>query len=338
MNLKLRQKGHNHRSATAAIARVLLLLSVWGIGAACDEGAINDPFRDVKDVAALDAQSLFTFAIFSDNKGTGPASGIAMAGMVDGVEEMGARFVLGLGDHLQGSPLDTQDFPGWVTTDVWWANHFYPVIADGENNYYGTGQGDWGAGNGLTDELGLCDQPDVICRDNHAEYHAVLAVGDVTVHFIAAHYPDSGVDPFPADSRQYLVDEVQSIERTGREIIIAAAHTGDWLQDLSEDQRSILLQDCDLLLGATTHVYKRYDYPNDAALFLNTGSTGYSLWNNYLQVNVLDAPLRLVVQSMKAVDPRFLQEGENCWVKEVGGLITPCDFTHGEPWPPLFPE
>lgn len=55
-------------------------------------------------------------------------------------------------------------------------------------------------------------------------------------------------------------------------------------------------------------------------------------------MNVLDGPLRLVVQTMKAVDPRFLQEGENCWVKEIRGLITPCDFTNGEPWPPLFPE
>jgi len=335
MNPKLRQNKHPDLLTTITVA---LLIGVSGLSSTCNNGSDHDPFRDVEDVAALDAQSIFTFAIFSDNKGTGPDSGIAMAGMVEGVAEMEARFVLGLGDHLQGPPLDTQDFLGWVTADAWWADHFYPVIADGENNYYGTGQGDWGAGSGLLDDLGLCDQPEVTCRDNHAEYHAVLEVGDVTVHFITAHYPDSGLDPFPAESRQYLVDEVQSIARTGREIIIAAAHTGDWLEELSEANRSILLQNCDLLLGATTHVYKRYDYPDDAALFLNTGSTGYSLWNNYLQGNVLEAPLRLVVQNMKAVDPRFLQEGENCWVKVIGGLILPCDFTNAEPWPPLFPE
>lgn len=66
---------------------IALVLAVSGAGSACDDGPTFDPFRDVEDVAALDAQSLFTFAIFSDNKGTGPDSGIAMAGMVDGVDE-----------------------------------------------------------------------------------------------------------------------------------------------------------------------------------------------------------------------------------------------------------
>ncbi len=322
------RRGRNLRSLVATA--ILMFLVVAGSSADCG-GSESDPVvQEVDELAAFDAQSKFTFAIFSDNKGTGPASGLDMAAMLSGVNEMGAEFVLGLGDHLQGPPLDAQDFLGWITTDNWWPKHFYPVVADGENDYYGTGQGDWGAGRGLLDDLQLCDLPEVTCRDNHAEYHAVLPIADVTVHFISAHYPDSGTDPFPEDSRQYLVDEVQSIERSGREIVIVAVHTGNWLKDVSAARQSILLQECDLLLGATTHFYQRYSYPDDAALFLNTGSTGFSVWNNYLQVNVLDAPLRIVVQNMKTPGPRALQSGENCWVKEIGGSITTCDFEEQE--------
>ena len=127
-----------------------------------------------------------------------------------------------------------------------------------------------------------------------------------------------------------------AIERTDREIVIVAAHTGNWLKELSDSDQQVLRDACDLLLGATTHAYKRYDFPDDQALVLNTGSTGFSLWNGYLQVNVLDAPLRIVVQYMMAASSRFLQTGDRCWVKEVGGPISPCDLANGQRWPLPF--
>ena len=115
---KIQQR--RHRDPRIAGVLVALLL-VSGSAVACEEGPERDPFRDAVDVAELDGQSLFTFAIFSDNKGTGPASGIAMAGMTDGVGDMGAQFVLGLGDHLQGRPPDDQRFVEWVINESWWA-------------------------------------------------------------------------------------------------------------------------------------------------------------------------------------------------------------------------
>lgn len=288
--------------------------------------------RWLESVELLDDLSLFTFMIFSDNKGLGPATLSSMAGVEAATEDMLAEFALGLGDHVRSRGTPDQDFVATVLEDAWWRRNFYPVIADGENAYYGDGQGDWGAGGALIDELGVCERPEVTCRDNHAEFHAVLPVGDVTVHFLAAHYPDTGDDPFPATSQQYLVDELAGIERTGREIVVLAAHTGDWLRKMDESDREQLLSGADLLLGATTHFYERYDYPDDAALFLNTGSAGYALFNNYLQVNVLDHPLRIIVQDMEAEGDRMLQAGGNCWVKEIGGPITPCDFENGYVW------
>jgi len=302
-----------------------------------DADADTDTTFDLRTVASLDAlhaRALLTFAIFSDNKGDGPDSGEFgyMRGLVDGVAAMEAEFVLGIGDHVRGG-TPPQDFITFLREDPWWPDHFYPVIADGENAYYGSGQGDWGAGRGLLDELDLCANPAVTCRENGTEYHAVLETSiDLVVHFVVVHYPDSGDDPFPLDSQRWLVAELQGIARTGREIVIATAHTGRWLKTLLDDDVAAVLAGADLLLGASTHFYDRYDYPDDAALFLNTGSTGYAIENNYLEVVVLDAPLRLVLLNHEAAGQRQLQAGDNCWVKEIGGPVAPCELEHGEAW------
>ena len=286
----------------------------------------------LESVAELDELSLFTFIIFSDNKGDGPDDSLSMESVVDAAVEMDSRFALGLGDHVKGGSRDNQSFVPFVTSDPWWSVSFYPNIADGENAYYGVGQGDWGAGAGLVDALGLCDLPGVTCRENHAEYHAVMQIDDIAVHYISVHYPDSGDDPFPEASKDYLVAEVEGIARTGGEIVIAAAHTGMWVELLDDDDREVVLAGTDLLLGATSHFYERYDYPDDKALFLNTGSAGYSLFNNYLQVNVVDNPLRIIVQNMEAEGLRLLQAGGNCWVKEIQGTVKSCDFENGHSW------
>jgi hypothetical protein len=288
--------------------------------------------HDLATIAQLDELSLFTFLIFSDNKGDAPGQSLSMTGVNLAIGEMDARFAIGLGDHLKGGSRELQGFVPFVTSEPWWSTAFYPNIADGENAYYGNGQGDWGAGAGLVDDLGLCELPGVTCRDNHAEYHAVLAFDEITVHLISVHYPDSGEDQFPEASRAYLVEEISGIEKSGKEIVIAAAHTGMWIQKLEPVDQELVLDRADLLLGATSHFYERYDYPDHQALFLNTGAAGYSLFNNYLQVNVLDNPLRLIVQNMPAEEERTLQAGGNCWVKEVGGLIEPCDFQNGKSW------
>ncbi len=288
--------------------------------------------NDLLAIGELDDLSLFTFLVFSDNKGDAPGQSLSMTGVELAVGEMDARFAIGLGDHLKGGSRELQGFVPFVTSDPWWSTAFYPNIADGENAYYGSSQGDWGAGAGLLVDLGLCESPGVTCRDNHAEYHAVQTLDDITVHLISVHYPDSGEDQFPEASRAYLVSEIEAVEKSGKEIIIGAAHTGMWVQMLEPADQELVLSKADLLLGATTHFYERYDYPDHQALFLNTGAAGYSLFNNYLQVNVLDNPLRLIVQNMPAEAERTLQAGGNCWVKNIGGLVEPCDFKNGHSW------
>ena len=281
------------------------------------------------DIQALDQCAPLTFGIFSDNKGDGPSRkqvGVMIAGMKD----MGAAFVLGLGDHVRGPKKQTAEFVTFIEQDAWWHDNFYPTIADGENAYYGTAQSDWGAGKGLLDDLELCNRANVTCRDNGVEYHATWTIQGITVHYISAHYPDQGTDPFPEASQQYLVDEVNAIARDGHQVVILAAHTDDWVKVMPKERQEVVLSKADLLLGATTHLYTRYSYPDDKALFLNTGSTGYSPFNNYLQVTVLEQPLRLIVQNMNASGERHLQTGANCWVKQVGGQVSSCAFEHAD--------
>jgi len=318
-----------------------LLLGCEGGGSGSTGGDEDGPvdITQLETIAELDELSLFTFGIFSDNKGDGPDTGEFgyVRTMIDATVAMDARFVLGIGDHVKRHAGVTQDWVTFMTTDSWWFDNFYPVIADGENAYYGTGQGDWGAGRGLLDDLAFCDKENVTCRANGAEYHAVIAAEGIDVHFVVAHYPDSGDDPFPEDSQRYLLSELQGITRTGREIVIATAHTGQWLASkrwaLGEGARQSVLDGADLLLGASTHFYTRYEYPDDQALYMNTGATGYSfLYNNYIQVSVLDDPLRIVFQNMPADGERTLQTGGNCWIKEIQGPVRECGFVHGQAW------
>ena len=286
---------------------------------------------DTPNIEALDGCAAVTFGIFSDNKGDGPERK-PVGNMIDGMKAMGVQFVLGLGDHVRGPNKQTEPFVTFIEQDPWWHANFYPTIADGENAYYGKGQWDWGAGKGLLDDLDLCSRSEVTCRDNGVEYHATWTVDGIEIHYISAHYPDQGDDPFPESSQRYLVEEVQGIDRKGKDVIvIAAAHTDNWVKVMPKEWQDVMLSKADLLLGATTHIYMRYQYPDDKALFLNTGSTGYSPMNNYLQVSVLRNPLRLIVQNMNAnTGERKLRTGTNCWVKEIGGNVTSCQFSHAE--------
>ncbi len=136
----------------------------------------------------LDRTADFSFAIMSDHKGSAPANSPEMTRMVQWIRESGDRFVIGLGDHL--CKRFKNPFLDFLAQNQWWHDNFYPNIADGENQFYGTGQGDWGAGGKLLDVVGISSRADVTVRENGCEYYARIPVGRFTVHLIQLHYPD----------------------------------------------------------------------------------------------------------------------------------------------------
>ena len=90
----------------------------------------SKPFKDITSMAHLDSISVFSFAIMSDNKGDA-LNKKEFERMDKWVKQTNAEFVIGLGDHVKRSWKN--QFVDLLKGDKWWNTHFYPVIADGEN-------------------------------------------------------------------------------------------------------------------------------------------------------------------------------------------------------------
>ncbi|MCD6328219.1 5'-nucleotidase C-terminal domain-containing protein [bacterium] len=296
---------------------------------------------EMQTIAELDETAAFNFTIMSDNKGDSPASKPEFARMVKWIEESRSAFVIGLGDHVKRGWRN--DFLEFLDENAWWKQNFYPNVADGENEFYGKNQGDWGAGAPILDTVDLSTQSNTTIRKNGCEYYSKINVAGYTVHLIQLHYSDQPRDEaiaFTKDSRQYLIDTLRSIEKGEKDIVIAAAHTrtGFWINQLSDEERPVVMDKCDLVLSATTHFFERKiipEYENSGPLFINTGSITYPSRYcppGYVHVHVLENPTRLIVQYINASRPqREMQHDEYAFEKVIGGRITSADFRKPRP-------
>ncbi len=283
----------------------------------------------------LDATADFSFAIMSDHKGSAPSNRVEMGRMVQWIDESRDRFVIGLGDHL--CKRFENPFLDFLAENRWWHRKFYPNIADGENEYYGEGQGDWGAGGKLLDAVAIASRPGVKARDSGCEYYARLFAKGFAIHLIQLHYSDNPPDTaiaFNEDTRRFLVDTLESINKGPEDIIIACAHsrTGFWVHELSPERQRIVMDKCDLVLSATTHRYGRQvipGYETRGALCINTGSVDYAGNNGgYLQVHVF-APARVMLLqyvSTQAADRVPSLPLNRAYLKEIGGTIYEVDM------------
>lgn len=244
------------------------------------------------------------------------------------IREAGDRFILGLGDHVKDNRKNP--FLDLIKNDTLWHNHFYPNVADGENEYWGKDQGDWGAGAPILDYVDLSKRKNVKIRDNKCEYYAIEKYDGIKVHIIQLHYSDTPTDPniaFNESTREYLMNTLENIDKTNNDIIVVLAHTGPWVNQLSEERKLKLMNKADLILGATTHRYKRYYFLGEdvdtGALALNTGSVGNSpTYNGFLQVHVLKNPTRMIVQYQETKhDERELQGKGFAYEKIINGKI-----------------
>ncbi len=277
-------------------------------------------------IEKLDDMAIFSFAIMSDNKGYSVEEE-NMYKCDQWIREAGDRFILGLGDHVKDNR--TNPFLNLIKNDSLWHNHFYPNVADGENEFWGKNQADWGAGYPILEYVDLYNRKNVKVRDNKCEYYAVESYDGIKVHIIQLHFSDSPSDPdiaFNESSRKYLMDVLDGIKKTKKDIIVVLAHTGPWFDLLSKERKAKLIKKADLLLGATTHVYKRYKISDDKnakeALALNTGAVANSRISGYLQIHVLKKPMRIIVQYQQTnKDSRELQKEGFAYEKIINGKI-----------------
>ena len=287
-------------------------------------------FEDLKNI------SVFSFAIMSDNKGDSPKNCPQNARMAKWIKQTNDQFVIGLGDHLKLAWDNS--FLNVIKNNPWWNQNFYPNIADGENEYYGMSEDDWGSGGELLQEMNFSQHSHVIMRKNGSEYYAKIPFKKYTVHLIQLHYPDSPHDDrlaFPEDSRQYLKTTLQHIDKGPKDIIIVAAHsrTGYWIDILNDELKKIVMEKSDLVLSATTHKFGRKvvaAYENSGALIINTGSVNYPYpftHGGYVHVSVLEDPLKLIVQYINTEkDGMKLQDNRHAILKVIGGEISFIDF------------
>lgn len=284
-------------------------------------------------IEKLDEAAVFSFAIMSDNKGYS-VENESMFKCNKWIQESGDKFILGVGDHVKDNRENP--FLDFIKTDSFWHQHFYPNVADGENEYWGENQGDWGAGAPIIDDAGLYERSNVTVRKNKVEYYAIESHNGINVHIIQLHFSDNPADTtiaFNESSRQYLMDCLDGIKKTKKDIIVVLAHTGPWFELLSEERKSKLFKKADLLLGATTHKYQRYSISDDkkakVALAINSGALGNSYENGFVQVHVLKKPMRLVVQyQLTKNDSRELQKDGYAFQKVVKGKVSGIDWNN----------
>ena len=288
--------------------------------------------RAQNNIGDLDKAAAFSFSIMSDNKGYSTENP-AMNKCDRWIREGGDAFILGLGDHVKDNRPNP--FLNLIVHDSLWHNHFYPNVADGENEYWGTGQEDWGAGAPILDSVGLYSRKNVQIRDNKCEYYAIENHEGITVHIIQLHFSDSPADnpsfAFNESSRLYLMDVLDGIDKTDKDIIVVLAHNGPWVAQLNPERKAKLMDKADLILGATTHMFQRYYFlgkeVDTGAASFNTGAVGNSRLSGFLQVHVLKNPTRMVIQYQKTQnEDRQLQDKGFAFEKIINGKISEIDW------------
>ena len=281
-------------------------------------------------IKKLDSIAAFSFSIMSDNKGYA-LENESMYKCDKWIREAGDRFILGLGDHVKDNRANP--FLLFIKNDSLWHNSFYPNVADGENEFWGKDQADWGAGFPILDYVNLSGRKNVKIRDNKSEYYAIEEHEGIKVHIIQLHYSDTPVSPeiaFNQSSRKYLFDILESINKTDKDIIVVLVHTNEWIDVLSKSNREKVLTKADLLLDANTHSYKKYkleDTPKNPAAVFNTGAVGNSSNSGFIQVHVLTNPLRMIIQYQETKnDARKLQEKGLAYEKIINGKTKKVDW------------
>jgi predicted phosphodiesterase len=265
---------------------------------------ISELSADLDCINELNASSEFSFIIFGDNHGY--ATENTFFSRMDAFRvQSNALFAIGVGDHVKGHRF--RPFLHLIVSDEWWHNNFFPNIADGENELFGTSQGDWGSGGELLNYVSFAIADTVYFRENGAEYYALIKIGDFNIHIMQLHFPDTPMDvrvSFKQESRDYMIAKLNSITKSKYDIIIVVAHSmsGFWHHLLTAEEQRILLTKSDIILSGTSHVFDRVICPlngEDGALILNAGSVTDPLFNSapgYIQVNVLREPAGIMVQ------------------------------------------
>lgn len=321
------------KSVALSIVLIAVLSAFTSTTAVVETENIN-----ISSVEDLDNSSEFSFALFSDNQGASPYDNIHMTRMNSWMRKSNVEFVIGVGDHIMQQ--DDRNFLSYILRDAWWYKNFYPTIADAENAYFGKSQADKYSGGALLKLLHFKTRKDIELRDNDAEYYAVKEVKGYKIHIISLHFPDQPANDsaFSEDSKKFMMNKLNSIVKTDKDIIIINAHSryGFWIDNLNPKQRETVMNKADMLLSGTTHYFEKYlldaKYNNKKTpLIINCGSptqAHFGSHNGYVQVNFLAKEKTLVTQYVNLDNAtRELSTPKETFVKHLNGKVKRGIFT-----------
>lgn len=311
---------------------LILFIAIFYSFSNREQNINNIELLNFSSIEALEESSEISFAIFSDNHGNSPFDNIHMAKMNSWMQKSNAEFVIGLGDHVMNQ--DGRNFVSFIARNRWWFNNFYPTIADSENAFFGKSQSDLDAGGAMLDMMNFGKRTDIIKRNMKSEYYAVREVKGYRFHIITLHFPDQPYtdDAFSEESKKFMTNILNSIQKTNKDIIIVNAHSrfGFWIDNLSVSQRQILMNKADLVLSGTTHHFEKY-YSNSVKggqkmpLIINAGSATnarYGSHNGYVQIDLLADQNALVAQYINLdADSKELATSNESFIKYINGSV-----------------
>ncbi len=202
---------------------------------------------------------LFTFVIFGDHKTGGPLMDANFAGM----KRVKPSFYIGMGDHFTSldnlAGFDAAIRKAFGATEVFY-RRFYLTAGDNEAGAYAGRQNALGAERPFFHHARLFDRKDdkplrrtIVDHDARwLDYYAQLCVGGLRLHLVNLYDQDS-VD-MQKETIAFGERVSEHIRKTcPGEPWVVMAHDGDWWRRSFGNGHAIYA--CDLLLGASWHVY-----------------------------------------------------------------------------------
>ncbi len=268
--------------------------------------------KEIKSFTTIDQlkeMSDFQFAIMSDNKGR--ATGLDdFVHMVNQIEDLESEFVVGMGDNLENT--GSMMFLEFVAGNLFWKNKFWPNVADGENQHYGSSQADWGEGREIFHAFDMFNRSNIdwpgfgaeMPTKEPASYAAHITVNGITVNLIQLTFsdqPSSLSEAFQEGTRQFMEDQLDArAAQAGEEITVIGAHSKDglWVDYLGSSRKAKVNELGDLALAATVHTYNHFDHGETGILELNSAHVGaYNASDDnsgFLSCFVIAEPLALI--------------------------------------------
>lgn len=313
--------------------QILLLFNFnWGKS---NKPEVITSFKNIKSYADLKAKRAFSFSAISDIHGETPLTDVHVSLTGKFIKSDQSKFVLGLGDIDVSYKEDK--LLGYFVRNNWWMTNYYPTVGDTEDQYFLDDPYDetYKSAKLYLRMMQIDRRKNVVMSPGMKQYYATMKHQGITIHFISLYYTDvmhGNRDLFPPESKTFLMNTLNSIEKGENDIIVVGAHTefGTFADQLDPVDRNMVMNKCDLLLSGGIHYFERHiidGFEEKGALNISCGSANKARWeapNGFVQVHVFKDPLSIVVQYVDVSKPEIqLVDTPYSYLKIINGKKYP---------------